>query len=149
MEQEFVECEHCGCKVSYEEYISDDSGSHFYCPECWAALNEAEEAEEKKAYDRLKLLESILDNNDVEYTVQAAQTRSMYFNCNYAPVVGIDADGDDVYGDSIEFKVRYSDHSQCYDADLNVAMTESNADGCTIESFDKILKSFLKNNCNK
>lgn len=95
---------------------------------------EAEHKAEIEAFDKtLKRVENILDELDITYEINVAQsTSSWYFNCEY------DFDDEDGFGETHYFKVRVADHNQVYDADFSI-----DPDGLGLDTLKSGLKKMI------
>lgn len=72
-------------------------------------------------------MESVLRNYTDSYKSHKASTGTYYYNFSK---------------NEVDYVVRFADHSDCYcTSDYNVAMTNDNSDGMTIDEFKQLLKN--------
>ena len=133
--------------IDYETF--EDSENTPYCLECYDEERDRREAQERADLEQYftdkNSIQNILNELDVEYEYHLASTGTMYWNCEFT----VYNDDDECEGTTY-FKVRLADHSQCYDADYNVATCDNNQDGTTLEGFKSMLTRDLeafRDNC--
>lgn len=82
----------------------------------------------------LDFIREVLRHNSIKFTETIAWSNSHYFDCKF----------NDTY-----FKIRYADHSQCYDADINIAVSNSeNLDGIGITDLQEELTKYINGDNN-
>lgn len=146
-----VYCERCGepiyvyddYETSQETFSFDGENNTFYCEECYneeaTEREQAIEADYVDYFERKRSIQDVLESLDVDYEYHLASTGSMYWSCE----VSVYNEDEDLLGTKY-FKVRLADHSQCYDADYNVATSDNNQDGSSLESFREQLEADIE-----
>lgn len=137
-ENEKFYCAECQCEITIDDYYSfDDRENHVMCYECYCQELERREQEEQSIIDNynfhIDAIKEVLDDNEVTYFSKFANTGSTYFECSHPDI-------------PIDFKIRLANHSQCYNADFNIALTDNNQDGMRIEFFKPCFENWLKKN---
>jgi hypothetical protein len=126
-------CENCG-SVTEIQYSINEYSTECLCYECLCEIERENNNAEKAYWEMIDNIEMILSRNVDKYILRTTKGTSKYYECEYETEENI-----------LQFKIRLANHSQCYDADINVRIPNTdNLDGIEVEELEQAIIEYIK-----